>query len=182
MRRVGSSLPGGVGVGIIHLIRHAEPEVRGVFLGRTDVALRLAAIPASQLTVATVFASPLRRARRTAELLFPSQPIAILDGLAERDLGNWESHSWDEVEQDWPDLAGRAARDWFGTTPPEGEPWGRFVERVTLTWRVVRVAEEPIAVIAHAGVNAALAELIAGRNPREFRQAYLEVLTFEFEY
>lgn len=182
MCRVRSSLPGGVGVGIVHLIRHAEPEVRGVLLGRTDVALRVASIPVAPFTVATVFASPLRRARRTAELLFPNQPITVLGGLAERDLGDWEGRSWDEVKRGWPDLAGRAALDWFGTTPPEGEPWDRFVERITLTWPVMRQAEVPIAVIAHAGVNAALAELIGGRNPAEFQQAYLEVLTFEFEY
>ena len=165
----------------MHLIRHAEPEVQGVLLGRTDVALRPAAIPAAPFPVATVFASPLRRARRTAELLFPDQPITILDGLAERDLGEWEGRSWNEVQQGWPDLAGSASRDWFGTTPPGGEPWGRFVERVVSTWNVVRQAEKPIAVVAHAGVNAVLSQRIAGRNPAEFQQAYLEILTLEFE-
>jgi len=169
-------------VGVVHLIRHGEPEVQGLLLGRTDVALRLAAIPPAQFKAATVFASPLRRARLTAELLFPDQSITILEGLAERDLGDWESRSWDEVEQGWPDLARSAALDWFGTTPPNGEPWPRFVERVVSSWRIVRQADGPLAVVAHAGVNAALAELIAGRNPAEFRQAYLEVLTFEFEH
>jgi alpha-ribazole phosphatase len=165
----------------VHLIRHAEPEVRGVLLGRTDVALRPAAIPPAPLTVATVFASPLCRARRTAELLFPDRPITIIDGLAERDLGAWEGRSWNEVQQGWPDLAGSAAVDWFGTTPPGGEPWAGFVERVVSTWNAVRQAEEPIAVVAHAGVNAVLAERIAGRNPLEFQQKYLEILTLEFE-
>jgi alpha-ribazole phosphatase len=181
MRRIRISLTGGVGVGVVYLIRHAEPKVNGVLLGRTDVALRSAAIPAAPFLAATVFASPLLRARRTAELLFPSQPVTVLDGLAERDLGDWEGRSWEEVERDWPDLAGSAALDWFATTPPKGEPWSRFAERIASTWRVASQAETPIVVIAHAGVNAVLAQLIAGRNPAEFRQAYLEVLTFELE-
>lgn len=181
MRRVGVTVPGGAGVGLVHLIRHGEPEVRGVFLGRTDVALRPAAIPPASLTVATVFASPLCRAFRTAELLFPDRPVTILGGLAERDFGDWEGRSWSEVQEGWPDLAGRAAVDWFGTTPPGGEPWARFVERVVSAWHVMRQAEKPIAVVAHAGVNAILAERIAGRHPAEFQQTYLEVLTLEFE-
>ncbi len=182
MHRVGGSFLGGVSVGVVHLIRHAEPEVRGVLLGSTDVALRLDTLPAAAFAVATVFASPLQRARRTAELLFPNQRVTILDGLAERDLGEWEGRSWDEVEQGWPDLASSAALDWLGTTPPKGEPWHCFVERITLTWRLMRQAEKPVAVVAHAGVNAALAELISGQKPAEFRQAYLEVLTLELEY
>jgi broad specificity phosphatase PhoE len=164
-------------VGIVHLIRHAEPEVRGVLLGSTDVALLLETVPAVQFAVATVFASPLQRARRTAELLFPNQPVTILDGLAERDLGEW-----DDVKQGWPDLACSAALDWLGTTPPGGESWRGFVERVTTTWNMMCHTEKPIAVVAHAAVNAALAELIAGRDPAEFQQAYLEVLTLELEY
>jgi len=182
MRGVGSPLSGGVGVGVIHLIRHGEPEVSGVLLGRSDVVLRVAAMPAASFAAATVFASPLRRARRTAELLFPSQPITILDGLAERDLGDWEGRTWVEVEQGWPDLAASAALDWFGTTPPNGEPWDHFVKRIASTWDIVRQAEGPLALVAHAGVNAALAELIAGCNPAEFQQTYLEVRTFEFEH
>jgi broad specificity phosphatase PhoE len=169
-------------VGVIHLIRHAEPQVSGVLLGRTDVALRLDALPPAMFAAATVFASPLRRARRTAELLFPNQRLTVLDGLAERDLGDWEGLSWAEVEQGWPELASSASRDWLGTTPPGGEPWDRFVERITLTWHPMRRAQSPIAIVAHAGVNAALAELIAGRKPADFQQAYLEVLTFELEY
>ena len=181
MRRVGGSFLGGAGVGVIHLIRHAEPEVSGVLLGRTDVALQVDALPAAVFAVATVFASPLRRARRTAELLFPRQELTILDGLAERDLGDWEGLSWAEVELGWPEVASSASRDWLGTAPPGGEPWGRFVERITLTWHTMRRAPTPIAIVAHAGVNAALAELIVGRNPVEFQQAYVEVLTFELE-
>jgi len=168
-------------VGLVYLIRHAEPEVSGVLLGRTDIALRSTSIPAAPFTAATVFASPLIRARRTAELLFPSQAVTVLDGFAERDLGEWEGRSWDEVERDWPELAGSAALDWFGTTPPSGEPWGCFSERIASAWHAARQAERPIAVIAHAGVNAVLAQLIAGSNPAEFRQAYLEALTFELD-
>ncbi|MEO7651338.1 MAG: histidine phosphatase family protein, partial [Bryobacteraceae bacterium] len=150
-------------------------------LGRTDVALRLDTLPAIALPVASVFASPLRRARRTAALLFPFREMTILDGLAERDLGEWDGLSWEAVQHGWPDLARQAEFDWLGTTPPKGESWPTLIARVTPAFHQMCRAEKPIAVVAHVGVNAALAELIAGRNPMEFRQDYLEVLTLELE-
>lgn len=168
-------------MGVVYLVRHAEPDVSGVLLGRKDVSLGSSPIEAASFDVASVFASPLLRARRSAELLFPNHPITVLDGLAERDVGDWEGHSWDEVEKLWPELAARAELNWFLTTPPNGEPWDGFVERVGSAWSKVRSAEGPVAIVAHAGVNAVLAELIAGYDPAGFSQQYLEVLTLEFE-
>ena len=165
---------------LVHLIRHGEPVVRGLLLGCTDAPLGAAAIPPSSIAVASLFASPLQRAYRTAELLFPGVPMTLMAALKERDLGDWDGLKWDAVEQDWPKLASRAAYDWLGTTPPNGEAWPRFVERVAGAWQVIRTAPSPIVIVAHAGVNAALADCIAGQKPLEFRQDYLEVLTFEF--
>lgn len=153
----------------------------GVLLGSTDVDLRDQPIRAAEFHVATVFTSPLRRAARTAEYLFPNHRAIVLDGLAERGLGVWEGLTWQEVESSWPELASRALVDWFGTTPPSGERWSHVVDRVAAVLRVIRKAAMPVAVVAHAGVNALLAEMIAGRKPVELRQAYLEVLTFELE-
>ena len=153
----------------------------GVLLGATDADLRAQSIPAATFPVATVFSSPLRRALHTAQLLFPDQQPVILTELAERNYGFWEGLTWDEVERSWPELAGRALVDWLGTTPPGGEPWSRVVERAVSALHRIRQAEVPIAVVAHAGINAALAQLVAGRKPTEFRQAYLEVFTFELE-
>jgi broad specificity phosphatase PhoE len=168
-------------VGVAYLIRHGEPVVRGVLLGRKDVALAPRSIEAASLEVRSVFASPLLRAQRSAELLFPNHTITILDGLAERGLGDWEGYSWGEVEGRWPELAARAELNWFLTTPPNGEPWNCFVERVGSAWSEVRRAKGPVAIVAHAGVNAVLAELITRRDLAIFRQEYLEVVTLEFE-
>ena len=165
---------------IVHIIRHGEPAMRGLLLGRTDMPLGAAPIPCALIEVRSIFASPLQRAHRTAELLFPAQSITLLDDLKERDLGDWDGLQWDAVEQDWPKLAARAAYDWLGTTPPNGESWLQVEARAARAWQLMRTAESPIAIIAHAGVNAALAGCIAGQKPLEFRQNYLEVLTFEF--
>ena len=161
----------------MHLIRHGRPAVTGVLLGSGDVALASEELAPSMLAVDHVLASPLARARRTAELLFPGFAIEFVPELAERGLGEWEQKRWDDVEAGWPELAARASLDWFGTTPPGGEPWGVFVARVERGWRAVpRLGTT--AVVAHAGVNSVLAHLAAGRELSSFQQDYLEVISF----
>ena len=151
----------------------------GVLLGSGDVALASEELAPSVLAVDRVLASPLARARRTAELLFPGFAIEFVPELAERGMGEWERKRWAEVEAGWPELAARASLDWFGTTPPGGEPWGNFVARVERGWLAVpRLGAT--AVVAHAGVNSVLAHLAAGRELSSFQQDYLEVISFAF--
>ena len=151
-------------MGLIHLIRHGRPAA----MEETAPSL---------LRVDRVLASPLIRAFRTAELLFPGVRISVVSELAERGMGEWEQKRWAEVEAGWPELAARASLDWLGTTPPGGEPWGNFVARVERGWRAVpRLGTT--AVVAHAGVNSVLAHLAAGRELSSFQQDYLEVISF----
>lgn len=162
---------------MIHLIRHGRPALTGVLLGSGDVALASEELAPSMLAVDRVLASPLARARRTAELLFPGFAIAFVPELAERGLGEWEQKRWDDVEAGWPELAARASLDWFGTTPPGGEPWPDFAARVERGWlRVPR--DGTTAIVAHAGVNSVLAHLAAGHDIASFQQDYLEVISF----
>jgi alpha-ribazole phosphatase len=168
-------------MGLVYLIRHAEPELTGVLLGRSDVSLRPAAIPPCMLDLKTLFSSPLRRARETAALLFPDRPVIVLEELAERSYGEWERVAWDEVKARWPEIAAGAERDWLGTTPPKGESWPELLARARRVWREIRGASSPVAVVAHGGLNSALAHVIDGRDPTKIQQSYLEVLTLEFE-
>lgn len=163
-------------MGVIHLIRHGRPAISGVLLGSSDIPLAGDVVPPLALPVDSVISSPLRRAIRSAELLFPAMPIVVLPEFAERGLGEWETKSWDEVEAGWPELAAKASVDWFGTTPPGAEPWPDFISRVERGWRSVPKAGST-AIVAHAGVNAVLANLAGARDLMSFRQDYLEVIS-----
>jgi alpha-ribazole phosphatase len=174
---LGGGIVGGPGVGLIHLIRHGRPEVTNVLLGSSDVPLASEELPPSELGVDYVVASPLRRARRTAELLFPGFEISIFPEFVERDLGKWEQKHWSEVEAGWPDLAAQANTDWFATTPPGGERWPDFAARVESRWRKLP-RERTTAIVAHIGVNAVLANLATGRDLVSFQQDFLEVVSF----
>ena len=130
----------------------------------------------SLLRVDRVLASPLTRAFRTAELLYPGVRISVVPELAERGMGEWEQKRWVEVEAEWPELAARASLDWFGTTPPGGEPWNDFIARVECAWRAIP-RFGATAIVAHVGVNAVLAHLATGRELVSFQQDYLEVIS-----
>src|SRR5687768_8075827 len=134
-------------MGVIHLIRHAAPSVRGVFLGSNDVPLASESLSPSTLNPASIFSSPLKRARRTAELLFPSRKITIVPELAECNFGDWEGKSWEEIQSRWPELASRKVDDWRGCMPPNDEPWPDFFGRVWNAWDRIRCSPAPIAIV-----------------------------------
>ena len=167
-------------MGLIHLIRHAEPTLSGVFLGRADPGLRLRP-QRSSVTVECVFSSPLRRARDTASALFPDCEMVVLNELTELSLGEWDGLTWEEIERRDPDLAAQKLADWNHVTPPGGESYAAIEGRARTAVEHFRIASanSAIAVVAHSGINAALWSQLTGHPPERFSQNYLEVITCE---
>lgn len=164
---------------LLYLIRHAKPEGAGTFLGQADPplanrALDGLAVALSALPVSALYVSPLRRARETAECLCCSDTIVLPD-LREIGFGQWTGKTWAEIETHSPDLAGRKLKDWHGVTPPEGESWTDFEERVERAWKRIYEGPSVAAVVAHHAVNAVLAHLANGLPIAEFCQAYGEI-------
>jgi len=168
-------------MGVVHLIRHGKPVTTGVLLGSSDVPLMNEDIGPSPINVDRVYTSPLQRALRTAELLFPNCPIAILPELAERGIGEWELRTWAEVQTGWPGLAERASADWLSVTPPGGEPWDLFAARVTRAWDAIS-KNGSTAIVAHAGVNSVLAHLAGVGDIASFQQNYLEIISIAISH
>jgi broad specificity phosphatase PhoE len=168
----------------LFLIRHGEPELRGVFLGQMDSPLsetgRAQVKPAmANIEVAVTYTSPLRRARETAAYIRSPQLIECAD-LREFHQGQWTGLTWAEIQVRWPDLASRRSADWLGVSAPGGESWCAFVERVAAVWRTIREGPAPCAIVAHHGVNSALMSIIKNADPLRFTQQYGEVLQIEY--
>lgn len=159
---------------MIHLIRHAEPAICGVLLGRLDPSVAEAPQP-SHLEVRSVFASPLKRALDTATSLFPLTNPTVLPDLSEISLGAWDGLTWAEIEQRDPLLASQKMHDWFGVAVPGGEDYAAILSRAAAALILIRQSPLPAAVVAHAGINAVLWQLLTGSPAVEFRQDYLEV-------
>lgn len=167
------------------LVRHGEPSQAGVFLGRLDPGLsehgeRTAREELGGLRAAAIYSSPLRRALETAQVM-EGGDMQVLEELTEIGFGAWEGLDWEEVERRDPELARRKMDDWFQVTPPAGEPWAKFEQRVARALEKIRRGEAPAVVVAHIGVNAALARLVAGEPPLEFRQEYCEVKSYDLD-
>jgi len=146
------------------LIRHAEAEstnhtlngrMPGVHLTETGQmqAVRLAERIRTMLVTA-VYSSPLERARDTAAAISKELrlPVALRDGLAEVDCGDWSGQSFAELS-DIP------AWRWFntfrsGTQIPGGEHILKVQCRVIEELNRIRHdhPEQTVAVVSHADV------------------------------
>lgn len=161
----------------LYLVRHAEPAVTGVFLGcKNDVPLKGTA-PNFNFNVDVVYVSPMQRARQTAEAV--SAPKIIVDDLREIDFGEWGGMSWEDIEEQWPEIAARKSRNWFGVTPPGGEPWDDFVSRVRSALSEILKDNRTKAIVAHGAVNAVIGGTLGGLDPVHFKQKYAEVSEFD---
>jgi probable phosphoglycerate mutase len=169
------------------LIRHAEPAIRGVFLGQMDPPLSTRgkqqtaglAVSKNGQDNMTVYSSPLRRALQTASSL-PFRELVILPDLREVDMGEWTGKQWSEIELEWGSFAQKKSLDWLGVSAPGGETWKEVTVRVERVWKKIRLGPKPFAVVAHQGVNAALAYVISGADPTKFHQKYGEVVRMEY--
>jgi glucosyl-3-phosphoglycerate phosphatase len=177
--------PLGDGMAKIFLIRHGEPEIRGVLLGQSDPSLSAfgreqAREVLADLRPGIVWTSPLRRARETAALVANAR-ICEREELREMDMGEWTGLTWKQVEHSWEELAREKMADWFGVPAPGGESWPVFLSRVQRAWAVIRYGPANAAVVAHHGVHAALRFLIDGRDPAQFQQQYCEVISLDYD-
>ena len=95
------------------LVRHGQSEwnADGRWQGQanpplTELGLRQAADASRSIgTVDAIVASPLDRARRTAEIIAGAlgiEPVLVVDGLMERSAGEWEGLTRIEIEARYP--------------------------------------------------------------------------------
>jgi probable phosphoglycerate mutase len=164
----------------LYVIRHALPEITGVLSGQSDPPLSaLGREKASRLHVpaATVYSSPLRRARETAIYLNP-WPI-IRQDLAEITYGAWDGLPWSEIESRWPETAAAKIGNWFQVTPPGGEDWERFSARVLRCLSGIVRGRLPAAIIAHEAVNAVIANQLTGSPINNYKQDYCEIKKYD---
>jgi len=125
------------------LLRHGETEhtVGKRFSGgRTDPDLspigvaqaeRAATYLGRRGGVDAVISSPMLRARHTAERVAAvlGGEVAVEDGFRECDFGEWDGHTFAEVQERWPD----ELVAWLGSTsvaPPGGESFDEVAGRV----------------------------------------------------
>src|SRR4051794_655460 len=124
-----------------YLLRHGETPLSTErrFSGRGDPELtekgwaqaRAAAARFSGRDITAVVASPLRRAAQTASAVAEAVGGVVVtdDDLVETDFGDWEGHTWAEIQSEWPDALAAWLAD-PAAAPPGGESFTAVFARV----------------------------------------------------
>jgi broad specificity phosphatase PhoE len=153
------------------LARHGETveNAEGRILGRRDPPLSPAGIAQAEALarrlkdagIAAVWASPLRRARETAEIVGRAlgiEPVVLAD-LVESDRGDWEGRRVAELADESPDLHAAFIAGDSSFRFPGGESMAEQGARTRSALAAVRAGPLPALVVAHAGtIRAALAD------------------------
>jgi broad specificity phosphatase PhoE len=147
---------------------HADPPLND--LGRKQAAELAAALAGEEVTA--VYASPLRRAFETAELIASARgvrPVPV-EALREVDVGSWQALTRAEVEVRFPQQFQRwieYAQGW-----DDGETYERMGERVIAAFRelAARHEGERIMGVTHGGPIRAVLALAAGISHAEARR------------
>ena len=143
------------------LVRHAQSSgnARGVLSGTVDLPLtelgraQAAALGArlATLPIAAVYASPLTRARDTAQATADrvGLPVTILEALREATLGAAEGLAWPEVRERWAIGNGLTWADAIPGAEPGIEVRARISATVDELLR--RHPDEVVLCVSHAG-------------------------------
>ena len=123
---------------MLYIVRHGETELnsRHVLQGRSDEPLNENGVHQAEtagewfrsrgISFETVWASPLQRAVRTAEIIAPGVPVRIDQRLIEMDYGPYEGM---DLKHPAPEVM-RFFRDFVHQPAPEGmEPLQKIVQR-----------------------------------------------------
>jgi len=120
------------------LARHGETmwNVEKVFRGRADVGLDDVGIKQAELLgkylsnweLEAIYASPIRRALETANIVARYQKVSvrIAEGLTDFDFGEWQSLSEQQVRRLYPDLF----NEWHNNPDKVRMPGGESLEDV----------------------------------------------------
>ena len=127
----------------LYLVRHGESEgnVKRIFCGHTDVDLtekgRLQAQNMARhfedINIEKIYSSPLIRAYNTANEISKLKNIQIEtnDLLKERYFGDFEGHTWEEIENKYPDEAKKIIEQEYMYSYLNGETFDNVINRVS---------------------------------------------------
>ena len=163
---------------LMFLVRHAESTWNPMkkIQGQRDPQLskygkkeaRLLAKRFKDLSFDGVYASPLRRAYQTAEIVVGKKtPVIREAGLNEISLGEWEGKTLRGIRKEYGEMFDRWAVRPTRIRVPGGEDFKAFVKRVKRTLRVIESShkEGNVLVVCHGGVISTYATLVLNLPP-----------------
>ncbi len=107
--------------------------------------------------LSAIYASPLTRARRGAEIIARGRQTSVsaVAAFRELDFGHWEGLSFAEIAAKYPEELNQRLQDLTGYRIPQGESLADVQARAlpALQELVTRHQGEQFLIVAHAGIN-----------------------------
>jgi len=163
---------------LMFLVRHAESTWNPMkkIQGQRDPQLSkygkkeagLLAKRFKGLSFDAVYASPLRRAYQTAEIVVGKKAKVVREeGLNEISLGDWEGRTLHSIRKEYGEMFDRWAVRPTRIRVPGGEDFKTFLKRVKRTLRSIESAHEGgnVLVVSHGGVISTYATLVLNLPP-----------------
>ena len=153
------------------ILRHAPTEWNdaGLLQGLTDTTLSPAGEQAARSWRLPPpadgwrrLSSPLRRARRTAELLQPSVSVTMDSALREMSFGVWEGRTLADLRGERGETFAAAERLGLDFQPPGGESPRTVMARIGGWVAEIARAGEPVVAVSHKAAIRALLALATG--------------------
>lgn len=138
---------------VVHLIRHEQTKanIERKYIGRTDESI-VSSNARLQLPIQPleVYGSDLKRCRETAHLYFPKAQFHSLEKLREMNFGHFEMKTYEQLKDN------PLYRQWIDspttTTPPNGESFEQFTERVVQQFYQIVSTTGEYCFVIHGGV------------------------------
>ena len=150
---------------------------RGIDAPLAEIGQRQSGLVAAALAsrpLRAVYASPLIRARQTAEAIAAPHGLKVVEQpeLVEVEVGRWEGLSWPEVQREEPDLYEKFIEDPGKTHYPGGENLDEVAERIVPCFESLmeRHVGQEIAIVAHSVVNRIYLGRLIGLTQAQGRQ------------
>ena len=162
---------------LVDLLRHGQPLGGEVLRGRIDHPLSEPGFEQMTLSAGlaagndsppwtVVYSSPLKRCRRFADYLGErfGLPVKIEPAWQEIDYGDWDGLPLAQ----WREVAGpqfqRFREDINALSPPNGEPFSEFRDRVLGAWQQVLALPQDshVLIITHGGVMRVILPTVLG--------------------
>ena len=184
----------------VTLLRHGETEwnVQGRLQGSSDSPLTPRGVAQARACghrlkdrrFAAAYASPMPRARRTAELILAELKVPPVlqeePRLRERAFGVWEGLEWYSIEKLHGESLRRANRDAAYTIPGGGESRQETLDRVLEFLRsltTLHASNDAVLVVTHSGTATSLIKEVLGlrrESPRTFDVRNLAINVLEY--
>ena len=159
---------------------HADPPLDRV--GREQASRLAERLRGEEITM--FYASPLLRARETADIIGEALdvPVAPDERLKEHGVGDITGLTWEQIGEQYPDVAQRWAEDPENLKIPGAEESALFRVRVVAAFDdiVARHAEETAGVVTHGGTLGTFLNHLIGLptrfSPFRFANASLSIV------